>query len=706
MYTKKMFPFDKKNWVLWKSEKRGGKITKIPYSLSGKMASSTDPLTWDTYENVKNKKGYSGIGFVLPLDNTILGIDLDKCLDENKKIINKDFQLFVKKANTYTEISPSQKGLHLFFYVKDGVQLKAHRSSKCLGFEVYSSGRYFTFTSSYYEELKKMRSISQEEVDNLLSIVRYPWIDKKDDKKEQNIISITLSDEEIMQRMFDSKNGEKIRKLWNGDISQQNNDDSAADMALCMHLSFWTQKNQERVRSLWLLSPLGQRKKTQSRKDYQDVTISHAISATREVYTPYAEEEFAKSFDLMVNKKGIPFINAENVMRIIDKDELLSKSFRYNSFNHSEETNLGDTWKEIDKQDITFCILHIQRTYTYFEKISRQTVEDAITGFCIKNTVNPPKKWIESLEWDGEYRLDHWLTNTYGTLDDEYYSAVGANWFKGLVKRVMEPGCKFDFIMILEGPQGWKKSTSLSILGNGYHVETILAPENKDFFMIMGRNIIVEFSEGYTMNRSDTRLLKSIVTMNEDQYRVPYGRGITRFPRHCVFAMTTNESAYLRDETGNRRFLPVEVKKVADIEWLESNVEQLYAEAYKRAILDKETVWEFPENAADIQNARMIENPYSEKLLNWYFSIPEQKRNEEGITVIEAYITVWQDNVALGREMSVLNTMQVAGLLTSVLKLKKKKSMRNGITANRWFPTDTTPKIEQMYSTETVFQEF
>jgi predicted P-loop ATPase len=111
----------------------------------------------------------------------------------------------------------------------------------------------------------------------------------------------------------------------------------------------------------------------------------------------------------------------------------------------------------------------------------------------------------------------------------------------------------------------------------------------------MARNTIVEFSEGHTMNRSDTRLLKSIITTQEDQFRAPYGMDIVFHPRHCVFAITTNQNTYLRDETGNRRFLPVVVKNPADIVWLTDNLSQLYAEAYKRAVVDNETTWEFPE---------------------------------------------------------------------------------------------------------------
>ena len=118
------------NWILWKYEKRAGKMTKIPTNLHGKNASSTDPNTWTTYENVKGK---SQIGFVLPLDKKTLAIDLDKCLDETGEVFREDFKKLIEQANTYIEYSPSKKGLHLFFKLTAPLDLKAKRSNSVRG---------------------------------------------------------------------------------------------------------------------------------------------------------------------------------------------------------------------------------------------------------------------------------------------------------------------------------------------------------------------------------------------------------------------------------------------------------------------------------------------------------------------------------------------------------------------------------------------
>lgn len=691
------------NWVLWKYEKRAGKMTKILTDLRGNSASSTDPATWTTYENVKGK---SQIGFVLPLDKKTLAIDLDKCIDDTGEVVYEHFRKLIEQSNTYMEYSPSKKGLHLFFKLTEPLDLKAKRSKKCPGFECYTFGRYMTVTELPYGEKKEIRIITPQEAEEILSIVGYPWkteLQIQPTASSQTVLSLT--NEEIKNRMFASKkNGEKIKKLWNGNISEYDNDYSSADMALCMHLAFWTQRNKERIRELWLSAPLGARKKTQERNDYQERTINKAISETNEIYTPSEGVQMAKRFDLMTTDKGDPIVNEENLRRMMHHDDLIFESFRFNEFTNEVETNLGcDEWRQIQPYDVIFVMLHFQKNYPYFEKVRKQAVDDALTIFSFTNKINPPKKWIESMEWDGEHRLNRWLTDVYGVSDTSYYASVGANWMKGLVKRIVKPGCKFDFMIILEGPQGWMKSTSLSVLGKGYHVETIITPENKDFLMLLVRNSIVEFSEGHTMNRSDTRLLKSIITMTEDQFRVPYGRGITRYPRHCVFAMTTNQESYLRDETGNRRFLPIEVQKPADLEWLETNVDQLYAEAYHRVIVLNETIYEFPEEETKtMQMSKMIENPYEDKLLNWYKNIPEYERMN-GITALEAYQSVWQDSVSMGREMTIVQTMQVTSLFATALKLRKKQTTLDGKRAMRWYPSEETKQLLSQITTEKLY---
>lgn len=293
-----------KRWINWKYEVVDGKKTKVPYQINGKVkASSTDPTTWSTYEDIE--KSSSNIGIVFTPDKLLLGIDLDHCVKDGIIIdamsekgkgsivltTKEKLNNIVEEANTYTEISPSGEGLHLFLIIKEPLQLIANKHEP---YECYTSGRYFTVTNSPFKEALPIRTVTPEEAINLLSIIGYPW--GKKEKQQNTAIQTTVSfdDETILSKMFLSKNGDKIKVLYDGDISAYNNDDSSADMALCSHLAFWTGCNAGQMEHMWLISPLGVRGKTQERKDYRDRTIRTAIQGCTETYKLKEIEEKSK----------------------------------------------------------------------------------------------------------------------------------------------------------------------------------------------------------------------------------------------------------------------------------------------------------------------------------------------------------------------------------------------------------------------------
>ena len=700
-------------WVLWKRELRDGKITKVPYQMSGSKADSTQSSTWSTFEIVsefykKHTDEYDGIGYVFTKETGVIGLDFDHCLNEKGEIEWKEAKEIFEKIGSYTEISPSGDGLHIFVYCKGELDCKKFGNKKPFGkykFEIYNEDRFFTYTENRFND-KEITSIGVFDLLKALNVVGYPF---KKEKEQQGDVSTgaLIPTDVLLKRILKGKQKEEFNSLFkDGKTDKYDNDVSAAEFRLCCMLAFWTQKNKEQMREIWLQSKLAKREKTLKRIDYQDRTLDRAIQETETVYNP--PENKHVDIALSRNENGVPFLNAYNVSLLIEDDEDLRNRFRYNDFLKEEQSNMSDddVWSSLQKADIVRVMLSLQKEKAYFERVTENCVEHAIVSHCRKNRVNPPQDYIRSLSWDGQNRLDIWLHKTYGTPDDTYHKSVGANWMKGLVKRIMHPGSKFDFVFVLESPQGWKKSTSLNILGRGWHVETTLSPDNKDFFMILTRNAIIEFSEGETLSRAEIKQLKSVITMTEDQYRAPYGRSIERYPRHCVFAMTTNQSEYLRDETGNRRWLPVECGKEADLEWLERNVDQLYAEAYVRAITKNETTWEFPfEELIEKQRSRTMNNPYEGELLRWYFTDLDEQQRNNGVTVIEAYQQVFQAKVPMGREVPRGEAMVVASLFRNILFLEKVRHMMNGFREWKWFPTQKTFTLYDTKKVENVMEK-
>lgn len=309
-----------RRWINWKYEKDDdGRDTKVPYQINGTdRASTTNPATWSTYQQVSENS--QNIGIVFTPDELLLGIDIDHCLEDGA-IVHKQkesIEKFIKEANTYFEISPSGTGLHGFLKLTSPLSLKRNKEAP---FELYTHGRYFTVTNKSFGEPCEVRTVSPEEAEDLLAITGYPWKQEESTKIKKLIPSLILDDETVLYKMFSSKNGTKIKALYDGDITSHNNDDSSADMALCSHLAFWTGKNSDQIERIWLNSPLGLRNKTQERKDYRDRTILKAIQDCNEVYSESMkislemDKNFFKEKSLtedFLNQDGIILFHDEN----------------------------------------------------------------------------------------------------------------------------------------------------------------------------------------------------------------------------------------------------------------------------------------------------------------------------------------------------------------------------------------------------------
>ncbi len=683
-----------KRWVNYRLIKAKGKITKIPFSVTGGKASSVDPETWATYEEALEVSPQ--VGIIFTPDQMLLGVDIDHCLTGNKVTHEEREAIanFIIEADTYTEISPSKTGLHLFFKLTEPF---APATNKHAPYELYTKGRYFTVTNNPYKEAKKVRTVSPDEMILLLKLIGYPW-EKAEEATAPTLLnapnSFSLNDEDISRKMFAAKNGKDIQLLYEGDLNAYNGDASSADMALLSHLAFWTRKDAGQMERIWMASPLGKRKKTQTRKDYRDRSVAAAIKACTTVYETQAQKmELANPdldllFTLNREKEKVFTQNTENMCRVLRKHAEFIGRFRYDVFKNVMEIRpkKTDMWRTLEDNDAVNIQTAISILLPCFGKVGKDMIYDAIIKVSKEHEIDSAADFIKGIVWDGEARLDSWLTKVYGVEDNKYHRAVGSNWLKGLVKRIIHPGCKFDYVLVLEGPQGTKKSTSLAILGGNWHVETTMSTDSKDFFMQFQGKAIIEFSEGETLSRTEVKRMKAIITMQTDKYRPPYERTSQEFPRRCVFAMTTNQDEYLKDETGNRRWLPVAVvADEADVEWLEANRNQLLAEAYKRVAVDKETIYEFPkEETIAEQDKRRIHYENEDMIIDWYYGKLTPFNREDGITVQQVYRDVLYSSFA-SKPMDKYTEMKIGETLRSGLHLTRRQIMKDKVRLWRWF---------------------
>lgn len=451
--------------------------------------------------------------------------------------------------------------------------------------------------------------------------------------------------------------------------------------------------------------------------DYQgelfDVMWEHNIHSP----SPISEDELRMMIDeLVVGKKlaiydpdQTPFITTpskngpvvyrcqENILIAFRHNPHLQGKFRYNAWLERRETTLySPKWRAVRDNDYNLVKSILANSYIHpaLVSVSTEHVTNALVQYCEENTVDPAKDYFKSLKWDGVARIDKWLTSTYNAEDTAEHRAFGSQWLKALVKRVMVPGCKFDHVLVLEGDQGVGKSTSLAVLGGEWHIELTTNPNDKDFFMLMRGKTIVEFSEGEIQERASMKLLKSIITQQIDIYRSPYGRETEEHPRRCVFAMTTNDSKYLKDETGNRRWLPVECNGHVNIEWLKENKEQLFAEAYHRVMNLKEGLFDglYTEEVRELQDMRRIERVEEELIVSWYIGLSYEEKMS-GYTVRDVFDLA----IGKGREGQVFNQLHnqiLPPILNNILKLKlSRKRGDDGSRPRKYYPTEETWKI-------------
>lgn len=235
-----------------------------------------------------------------------------------------------------------------------------------------------------------------------------------------------------------------------------------------------------------------------------------------------------------------------------------------------------------------------------------------------ENAFHPVRDYLASLTWDGTPRLDRWLTTYGGAEDSDFVRAAGALVLIAAVRRVRQPGCKFDEMLVLEGPQGTGKSSALEALAGNKDWFTDDLPLNADtkrqIEALAGR-WIVEAGELKGMRKGDVESLKSFLSRQCDSARVAYGRIPNDYHRQCVIVGTTNSEKYLKDETGNRRFWPVRVAAF-DRDALSRDRDQLWAEAAAREARG-ESIRLDPKlygSAAAAQEVRLEDHPFYEAL--------------------------------------------------------------------------------------------
>ncbi len=264
---------------------------------------------------------------------------------------------------------------------------------------------------------------------------------------------------------------------------------------------------------------------------------------------------------LKVTEKGGIAQTIENVVLILRHDPKLAGALGLNDMDHNIVTRQSLPWREVkgasqwvDNDDAALRF-YLERVYGIS---SKDKIFDAVNVVAQENRFHPVRDYLDGCTWDGVPRVDSLLIDYMGADDNAYTRAVTRKTLVAAVSRVFRPGCKFDYMLTLRGRQGIGKSALIGKLGGAWYSDTFTTTQGKESYEQVMGVWLMEVGELAGMKKAEAETIKLYISKQTDRFRPAYGRRLQEFPRQCVFIGTTNETQFLRDTTGNRRFWVVD----------------------------------------------------------------------------------------------------------------------------------------------------
>ena len=620
-------------WVGWTPDPDTGR-PKCPVLVSAKSrrASTRKPETWTSFDRAlafyeKYADGVKvGIGFVLT--QGLVYVDIDCALDDTGEL-REWAKPYVEPwlDKSYMERSPSGRGLHIIAKGVlpggvDGGTRKfpehAQPDGRVPEVAMFASGKYTTITGDVWKGQKRPREAN--------GVVEGVWVAAgilAPQAGSQSAGKAPKDTELVTVEKVPGRIASELRKCSVMDAPDRSSARFKFYAEACRaHL------REEELFSLILGSEWfeasGAAEKGRDQL-WADIHRSYSKATTAEKeFEAFEKEDEKQAAEVVTSWKelGLAVVTrmtkagpvhecaygAHNMAVVLSKHPKWKGRLRHNAFKDRLELD----GQAFEGRGLT-RIAEFLRGYLEWEREPQHDlVWKALEEAAHADSYNPVQDYLHALVWDGVPRLDTWMERI--GCEDE--AGVGRKWMLSLVARALDPGCKVDTVLVLEGEQGKKKSAMFRELAGGAEFFTDAhVGMDKDGMMVVHGNWIVELAELASMKRAEREVVKSFISAQENSYRPPYGRSVVRQPRHFVIVGSTNDEQYLTDPSGARRFWPVVVTRTLDVEWVRKNRDQLFAEAV-RAHASGESWWfdVQPEALAQAQEARYVHDIIDDKV--------------------------------------------------------------------------------------------
>ena len=289
--------------------------------------------------------------------------------------------------------------------------------------------------------------------------------------------------------------------------------------------------------------------------------------------------------DLEYSKSGKLQCTISNIILILENDPALKGHIVHDLFAGFDGVVGGLPWNRkatqwTDSDDANLRVW-LEKNYGLTGK---EKIADALTAVLTRHSYHPIRDYLNGLTWDGVPRLERLIIDYIGAEDTELNRVMTRKHFTAAVTRVFRPGCKYDYCLVMTGPEGAGKSTLLNKLGGQWFNDSITTTEGKEGMDQLRRAWIIEMGELASIKRSDVESIKAYLSKRVDIYRAAYARRTAEHPRQCIFCGTTNEALFLKGDNGNRRFwvIPVDPSLRKYSNWqdaIDRDRDQIWAEA-------------------------------------------------------------------------------------------------------------------------------